>query len=550
MDGIGDALAQIREDFAARLPGILEELERYFRILADAPNDADALESIRSISHRLSGSAGTFGYSALGEAAGMLENCVCSVLSEPRSAAGRLAEIETLIERVTNACHSEDAPSEIATPPPSPQSQRARSDQLVFLAEDDAELRMHLGIQLGHYGYDARTFPAPEPMLVALAEETPSVIVTDIAFGSHDLGGIEVVKRLRALGHTDIPVIFVSGRTDFESRLEAVRGGSSAYLVKPVDLNALLDRLDALTGSREEEPIRIMVIDDDHRLGSYFCAVLGASGMRAKLIVDPTAAMVELLDFGPDVILMDLHMPECTGAELAAVIRQQDSLAGIPIIYLSGESDLKMRRTAMEVGGDGFLTKPINDELLVAVAKSRARRSRGVRALMVRDGLTGLLNHAAVMERLDVEIARAKRDKKPLSVALIDVDRFKSVNDTYGHLRGDQVLKALGRLLQQRFRKTDLVGRYGGEEFIAILPSADGAAATRIMEELRSNFETIEHRSDHGTFSVTFSCGISSVPPDTTKGSLLETADQALYTAKGAGRNRVIEAGPRPPNRS
>ena len=542
MKELFESLARIRGDFAARLPKMLEDLDKSVKVLASEPDDADALETIRSISHRLSGSAGTFGFDALGNAATELEVSVCARLAEPGSKDGSVAEIEDRAERVILSVRQKARQHKSPIPTPVPVAQKSATERLVFLAEDDADLRNHLDTLLGQFGYKVRAFPAPEPMLKALATETPSVIVTDISFDNDDMGGLEVVHRLRATGYTDLPVVFISARADFENRLQAVRGGASAYLVKPVDSNALLDQLDELAGSREEKPIGIMVIDDDERLGSYFCAVLGATGMHTRLITDPANALSEIADFGPDVILLDLHMPECTGAELAAVIRQQDALAGIPIVYLSAESDLKMRRTAMEVGGDGFLTKPINDELLIAVARSRARRSRDLRALMTRDGLTGLLNHAAVMERLDVEIARATREEKPLSVALIDVDRFKAVNDTYGHLRGDQVLKALGRLLMQRFRKTDLVGRYGGEEFIVILPGADATIASAIVDELRTGFATVEHKSDSAPFTVTFSCGISHYPSNQTKRLLLEIADKALYEAKRSGRNKVVTA--------
>jgi len=194
----------------------------------------------------------------------------------------------------------------------------------------------------------------------------------------------------------------------------------------------------------------------------------------------------------------------------------------------------------MRVGAEGFITKPIQPDNLVSEVVLRAERMRTLRALMARDSLTGLFNHTTTTQLLDNALVAARRQGSQLSFAMIDVDRFKQVNDTYGHPVGDQVLLALARVLQQRLRTSDLVGRYGGEEFAVILNDVSPEKSTQIMEQLREDFSRLVFNAGDARFSCSFSCGVASFPQLVDLESLREAADKALYQAKHAGRNRVV----------
>jgi diguanylate cyclase (GGDEF)-like protein len=165
-----------------------------------------------------------------------------------------------------------------------------------------------------------------------------------------------------------------------------------------------------------------------------------------------------------------------------------------------------------------------------------------LRSFMVRDSLTGLLNHTAIKDQLDGVAAWAIRENRPLSFAMVDIDHFKQVNDSYGHPAGDRVIKSLSRLLKQRLSTSDLVGRFGGEEFAVVLTNADGTAAMKILDTIRDDFSQLRHLADGKEFQVTFSCGVADIShfPDVTR--LSDAADKALYKAKHAGRNQVMLA--------
>jgi diguanylate cyclase (GGDEF)-like protein len=281
------------------------------------------------------------------------------------------------------------------------------------------------------------------------------------------------------------------------------------------------------------------VVDDEPALGRLFSLILKQAGMVTEVVTQPLKVMEAVVDFAPDLILMDVYMPQCSGVELAMVIRQQEAYVGIPIVFLSIESDVAKQLDAMRRGGDDFLMKPVQPAQLVAAVTHRAIRARVLQHMMQSDSLTGLLNHTKIKEQLVVELDRSRRTGTSLALAMIDIDHFKLVNDSYSHATGDRVLRSLARFLTQHLRQTDVIGRYGGEEFAVILNGSDAASAVRVLDKVRAAFTASWHWHEDAKFRVTFSVGVATAPPHTIASSLYDAADEALYKAKQAGRNRV-----------
>jgi diguanylate cyclase (GGDEF)-like protein len=243
-------------------------------------------------------------------------------------------------------------------------------------------------------------------------------------------------------------------------------------------------------------------------------------------------------------LLLDVMMPGVTGFEVCRMLRQVPRWQDLPIIFLTGQTGVEARVEAFRSGGDDYLPKPVVNEELLTRVKVRLDRSRLLKERSDKDTISGLLLRRAFSEQLSGMIAEAQRQKLKFTVCLLDVDHFKKVNDTYGHLAGDRVLAGLGQLLSRRFRVDDLRGRWGGEEFILAFrreaKETMQAAVTRVLKEFReTNF-----RGDRDEeFNVSFSGGLASFPDDgESVYDLLQTADRRLYVAKKNGRNQICLA--------
>ncbi len=410
---------------------------------------------------------------------------------------------------------------------------------LVYLLSSDPVEINDLATQIEFFGYTVEKFTRLEDLKSTAQKLLPNALVLDLG-SSDDVDKIFATAEEIQANEKRVPLIFITEQDHINNRLKAVRTGSHSFFVKPVNVGSLIDALDQLAAHQTHEAYRIIIVDTSRMEAQRNATTLKKAGMIVDFLLKPLTILTALEQFSPDLILMNVDMGEFTGIEIAQIIRQIPSYVSIPIVFLSAELDRKTQLEAMSQGGDDFLSNPIEPDHLIRAITTRVERYRTLRRMMRSDGLTGLLNHTSMKERLEQEFLRAERQKTPLSFVMIDLDHFKQVNDTYGHPTGDQVLKSISRLLKQRLRRSDVVGRYGGEEFAVIMPETDCAAATMVMDEIRSNFEHVRHRDHPVEFSVTFSAGVASYPDYQTPVDVGDAADRALYEAKRLGRNRVV----------
>ena len=543
-----EKIARLRKTFLAQLPARIKQAEGLFEQIKAAPADHVACADLHRLLHSLKGTGRSFGFSELGGAAGQCEALTSLLLGMPEqlppddwkktlsSDLGKLAkEASTLCSLEGSGAGDE---STVFTLPAI--VGEGSGGRLVYICDDEVLSLEWLAVQVACFGYRIETFSEPLALQAAVLAQRPDAVIMDIHFPQGRSAGTEMLVALNQETGQVLPAIFLSSRDDFAARLGAVQAGGQAYFHKPVRAIELVAALDELTRQHEIVPLRVLIIDDEVEIAAYHSIILQEAGMLTRQLSDPSSVLDVLQDFRADLVLMDMYMPQCNGQELATLIRQVPDYLGLPIVYLSGETDRKKQFSAMRIGAEGFLTKPVVFEELVAAVAIRAERMRTLRSLMARDSLTGLFNHTTTTHLLESAIATAARKGGELCFAMLDIDRFKSVNDTYGHAVGDQVLLALSRVLQQRLRNTDIVGRYGGEEFAVILPDVSSARATLLIDELRQSFSRLVFQSASGDFSCTFSAGVAAYPAHQRIEVLREAADRALYKAKDGGRNCVI----------
>ena len=530
-----DRVERLRQAYLAKLPAtVVEARQGLGRLVAD-PTDDRALADLHRLFHNLKGTAASLGLpriSAEGAAGAETLKVLQGLAPSHRDMAGVLADLAGRIvglERLgaeESGAADEPAQAQPALPAaarPAPDPQR----RVVFLCDGDVDGE-RLGNQLACFGYSFNSFTDPEALRAALRDDPPDAVVMSTA-------GADIFE-----GGFSIPVLFVSERQDFDTRLKAVKAGGEAYFLKPVAAHEVVEVLDAVTVRHEPDPFRVLVVDDEPEMADYHVLILEGAGMVAHRLDDPAAILDELGEFQPDLVLMDMYMPTCSGRDLSRVIRQIPQFVSLPIIFLSSETDKTVQVSAMRVGADGFLTKPIQPEDLVTAVAVRAERTRVLRSLMMRDSLTSLLNHTTLSQFLETSIAAAGRNGGQLCFAMLDVDHFKTVNDSHGHPVGDQVLVALSHLLKQRLRSSDMVGRYGGEEFAAILQNVTEDEAVRIVDNIRRDFAALTFKAGGAEFSCSFSGGVAGFPAIDGVERIVQAADQALYAAKRGGRDRII----------
>ncbi len=505
-------LEALCQRYSTEMPVRVEHLRGLWgAVRANPANDADFKEFHR-IAHNLAGSGATFGFSALSNSAITLDTFLQPILETHTAPTNDQCDhIESLLKQIEQAMSQRDD-SPTLTHRPVKRDTGDDGGTLIFLVDDDVEQAQSMATEIAHFGYSVKTFGDLFALDDAVNEQRPAAIVMDMIFREGRLAGAETVAQLRRQAGGEIPVVFTSVRTDFEARLNAVQAGADAYFTKPIEIGELVDRLALLTGRTSPEPYRVLVIEDDPTMADYYRSVLEQAGMTSETLSNPMKVMERIVEFSPDLIMTDLYMPGCSGFDLARVIRQQNAYAALPIVFLSSERREDRQLSAMSLGGAAFLTKPVGTEQLVASVTSRAERSRTLRSLMMRDGFTGLLNHSHIKEQLAIEVDRARRTGTYLAFAMLDIDHFKSVNDTFGHPTGDRVLKSLAQMLTRRLRKTDVVGRYGGEEFAIILANTTGERAHAIIDDIRARFSRVRHRHEEDVFTVTFSGGVAEFP--------------------------------------
>lgn len=298
--------------------------------------------------------------------------------------------------------------------------------------------------------------------------------------------------------------------------------------------------------------MRILIADDDAVSRRLIERTLVRLGYDVIAVADGAGAIDVLLrPDGPRMAILDWMMPGIDGLDVCREIRQRSE----PYVYLilltarDGDEDMV---TGLDSGADDFLTKPFKTGELRARLRSGARvlelqaglieAQEALRAQALRDHLTGLGNRRSILEQLGRELNRARHEQRPLAVAMADLDRFKSINDTLGHAAGDVVLRESAMAMLGQLRQYDFIGRYGGEEFLVVLPGCDAASARPIAERLRAIVASQPvHHETHEipvTVSIGFSwTGAAGLDAD----ALIDAADEALYRAKANGRNRVEE---------
>jgi diguanylate cyclase (GGDEF)-like protein len=533
--GIGSGgESALREKYGREIPGLMAEVGKSLVRVVDQEHREGVvtLQEAHRVSHSLAGTAGTLGFEEVGFVADAMSVALKDLVRTRRVSQSvpppwPLADAE--------AAAADEAAGER-------DRERGRAVIASVLVVDDEPEFLESVRTMGRENlirvHCART--GAEAQDVAGDHHLDGAIIDVNLAGGED--AFKVARDLRSLsGLADLPVAFISVETSLPNRIAATHAGASLFLGKPLAAAEFVAAVRHLAPLDHERMQRVLVVDDDESFLAYITEVLAAERMKVETLSDPTRILDVVADVRPDLLLLDVVMPQVSGFEVCRVLRSTDQWRDLPILFLTVHGGNDTRIACFDAGGDDYIEKPVIRKELLARINARLDRVRLHRERADRDALTGLPTRRAFVEQFKMRLSEAHRHKRPVSLCLLDLDRFKQVNDTYGHLAGDRVLGGLGRLLASRFRTMDVRGRWGGEEFVLAFFGEDAETARMIIGRVKDELERMKFRGDHGElFEVAFSAGISSFPDDgRTFEELFRVVDQRLYAAKEGGRNRI-----------
>jgi diguanylate cyclase (GGDEF)-like protein len=532
------ALAAIWEEYRDTMIGGLDLIDQAIASIEAGQPSEELIRSAVVEAHKLAGTIGTGGLTEGSRQARELEGLLRRSNSLSRSEMLHLGQLARRLRE------------ELARTPATPAEVSLIADEVlanrppqILMVDDDRNLGESLAIEAASRGMNLTITTSIPSAREYLTRQSPDVVLLDLLFPDGMADSMAFLGELTRL-EQPIPVLVLTGRDTFTDRVDVARLGGSGFLQKPLPPPQVIDAVANVLQRVSAAEARVLAVDDDPQILATLRALLATPKVRVSTQSDPLKFWETLEEVAPDLLVLDVDMPQLSGIELCRVVRNDPRWATLPVVFLTALSDAQTVHRLFAAGADDYVIKPIVGPELVTRIRNRLDRTQLHRNMAETDPLTGLPNRRKATVLISQYFRQAARNHDHLCLAVIDVDRFKGVNDKYGHLAGDTVLSRMGQFLLQAFRSEDVVARWGGEEFLIAMY---GSTRENGIHRLADVLDTVRHQEFGGdggvTFGVTFSGGVAAYPEDGgTLQLVFREADAALYAAKTRGRNRLATA--------
>jgi diguanylate cyclase (GGDEF)-like protein len=533
-DGFVERVECIEAAVADLVGGALEEPRR-----AEAEREA----------HKLAGALGTFGVPGGTDLARELEHALAAD-RVARASPVRLSELVLALAREV-----ERGPAPVAAPAAGDTQEHPRDDATdeiararpVLVVSADAEIADRLAAEGAAQGIAVTPIGAPDRAGAVPGWDRAAAVVLDFGTDASDPAGLGLLERL-AREPPAPPAFVLVHEPTFERRVALTRLGAVAVLPRTAAPAAIVASVTRSLARETAARSRVLAVDDDPSILAALEALLAPEGVEVVGLHEPEQLWDRLAEVAPDLVVLDVDIPSVSGIDLCRVLRADADFHELPVLFLSARTDPASVQRMFDAGADDYVAKPIVASELLGRIRNRIGRARLLRELADRDALTGVPNRRKASADLARLLLLARRYDQPLSVAVLDIDDFKRVNDRHGHVAGDAVLRALGALLARAFRGE---GRRGslGRRGVPHRPLRRGPrAGHRRLEDLLERFRALEVPSADGVpLRSAFSAGVAQYPLDAGDlQGLYRRADAALYRAKAQGRARVVAVGDEP----
>jgi diguanylate cyclase (GGDEF)-like protein len=518
----------LQQSYLTQAPARLVELRKEaeaFRL-----GEREAIEWLRTRLHRLAGAAAAHGLPDVSGVARELENWLAEEPAHTGENSARLQDgLSALSVAFDRAGRALDPGGE--TP------RQAEFGWRALVVVEPGLLRERTVRALWSASFDVHVADLGEPDTTSPSAR-PDLVVVAATESSIDPYAMTAAWTSSRLARPRAVVVIEAG-TPIDRMRAVGAGADQIFLAEQIDSE--LPRFARLMARIGAPPARVLIVDADPVADAY-AAYLMQAGVRVVQARSADEAQ-DLFDAEiPDIVLLAEVLPDADGVTFARLLRQDPRFHLVPIVLVAPARDIPDQIAALRAGADDFLSHPVDESLLLQLVVSRAERGRQLRELVHRDGLTGLLNHATLLAELEIAVDFARRSGNGFALLIVDVDHFRRVNDRFGHLVGDQVLVHVGGLLRSHVRASDLVGRYGGEEFGLILRGSATEGAELVARKLQQFIaqEPAQTR-DGSVIPVTVSIGGAVYRHHgETAAEIIHAADRAMHAAKADGRDRVV----------
>jgi diguanylate cyclase (GGDEF)-like protein len=390
---------------------------------------------------------------------------------------------------------------------------------------------------LSDFGFTTHFFDDLTKLKQLISQTLPHLVIFEFSQSKEQNSNIfEYATTLELLG---IRCFLISSDNHIDMRLAAIRSGITEVILAPFCLSSLIAKIYRAVKFDVKQPLKVALVDDQLPVLKYFKSTMTEHGIEVKTALSAKSMLQELANFTPDIFIFDVFMPEINGIELAKVLRQIEKYDKTPIIFLSSEISLELKRETLEVGCDDLLPKDISPDDLVKQVTGRVNRVSTILGLAQSDPLTKLLSHAPIMKMALHQFEQATRNNSSMAIAILNIDNFKSINTDFGRKIADQVLLHLTQLLVARFGHSSFIGRYGGGEFMLVFPESALVDLKASLDDIRQSFGELAFGQPQNVFNVFFSAILVFKDNATTIEELISVANARLNILKSGGGSGI-----------
>ena len=529
-------LPDSKNGFMLQLPQRFGAVEENWSALREGDWDQVELEKLYKRLRELSEASSRFELTQLNETVFSLEVYLSSFVgTAERPEENQLDAIDGLVRNLKAAVEasSQALPGETAE----------QGHSIYLLGNEQGNDAEALQDALTASGATCNLLKDVDSLIKHMTLELPGAIVVDSA----DLPGLQALSdelvRLKSQLKANIPLIFVSSSGTLQLRVDAIRAGGDAYFVKPFDDREVAQQIIALSSSSKDEPYHVLVVEDDPTQAEFAASILRKANMEVVTVTEPMRVLEKLREFTPDLILMDIYMPDVNGIELTRVIREYNEYVGIPIVFLSGEQNSDKQVDALSVGGDDFVAKPIRPKHLLAVVDNRVRRSRALKHALgqykTHDRVTGLLTHT----RFADQVANALADPAHVQAAgvfAIEADDLDQLQDKLGIGGLDHLMGQLASVLRSAIEPTDAAAKLNDMTFGLLIKRGDRQQIEELAAHLQEQVSEHDFETEQGPLNISIGIGICLLDEhadDAT--SMIDRSLNALQEAQKTGRSNT-----------